>query len=125
MAPGQTDCDKAIPRSNQESQPLAGMPPVSRRALIGRLAKRTAFIAPIFATLCAQPAFASGVGSCGSIGEACTANDDCCGCCDLTGMNPTNLCLGETGCKQDGEACILDSECCGGECDMMGDCKGC
>ncbi len=94
----------------------------TRRSFLKDVGKKAIYVTPVVMTLSAERAQASATQpSCGFAGSPCTTDDDCCGCCDDGGMNPTFLCEGDPGCAVEGEACVDDSDCCSDRCDNMMD----
>ena len=90
----------------------------TRRSFLKEIGEKTLYVTPVVMTLCAERAQASATQpSCGFAGSPCASDDECCGCCDNGGMNPTDVCEGDPGCGQEGEPCVADSECCSDDCD--------
>ena len=76
----------------------------TRRSFLKDVGKKALNVTPVVMTLCAERAQASATQpSCGFAGSPCASDDDCCGCCDVEGMDPTFLCEGELGCALPGE----------------------
>ena len=72
--------------------------PIKRRMFIGRVATKTAYVAPaILALKAAQTTYAAGPSGCGQTGSPCLNDPDCCVgwlCLRDNGM----VCMGSTMC---------------------------
>ena len=63
--------------------------PIRRRAFLGRVAKKAAYVAPAVMVLQAAQTAHAGISGCGQTGSPCVDNQDCCGgftCRDMQGM---------------------------------------
>ncbi len=69
---------------NQREEPR----PIRRRAFIGRVAKKAAYVAPAVMVLKAATTAHAGISMCGQVGSPCATDVDCCGgfLCEFNGM---------------------------------------
>ncbi len=69
---------------NQPKEPSS----IHRRAFIGRVAKKAAYVAPAVLALQAASKAKAGASACGQTGSPCATDGDCCGgfLCETGGM---------------------------------------
>ena len=75
---------------------------IRRRAFIGRVAKKAAYVAPAVLALQAASKAKAGVSGCGQTGSPCTIAADCCGgffCLQTMGMGMGDPCSGQDSCE--------------------------